>query len=134
MSAVLGTQAYKQYFGFPKSYRQGAITAAMPAGSLASSLLSSFISDRFGRKVALQISCILWIIGSVIQCAAQNVGMLCAGRVIAGFCVGIASATVPVYQVRLTCFAFLPRSFVANCYGISPRLLPKRSVVESSGK
>ncbi|KAH6981728.1 general substrate transporter [Ilyonectria sp. MPI-CAGE-AT-0026] len=101
MSGVLGTQAYKQYFGYPKSYRQGAITASMPAGSLVGSIMSSFIADRYSRKVALQISCILWIIGATIQTAAQNVGMLCTGRVIAGLCVGIASAIVPVYQSEI---------------------------------
>ena len=37
------------------------------------------------------------IIGSVITCAAQNMGMLIAGRVINGFSVGIESAQVPVY-------------------------------------
>ncbi|KAI1387353.1 general substrate transporter [Hypoxylon trugodes] len=97
MSGVLGTSAYKRYFDNPVSYRQGGITAAMPAGSLVGSLASSFIADKFSRKVALQVACILWIIGSTIQCAAQNIGMLCTGRVIAGLCVGIASSIVPVY-------------------------------------
>lgn len=84
MSGVLGTQAYVRYFDNPVSYTQGAITASMPAGSLVGALGSSFVADRFSRKVALQISCVLWIIGAIIQCAAQNRGMLCAGRVIAG--------------------------------------------------
>ncbi|KAK1754255.1 general substrate transporter [Echria macrotheca] len=101
MSGVLGTQAYKQYFGHPVSYTQGAITAAMPAGSLVGSLTSSFLADRFSRKVALQFSCILWIIGSILMCASQNVGMLCVGRVICGLCVGIASSIVPVYQSEI---------------------------------
>ncbi len=101
MSGVLGTEAYKRYFGNPQSYRQGAITASMPAGSLAGSLVSSFIADRYSRKGAIQFSCLLWIIGSVIQCASQNIGMLCAGRVIAGLCVGIASSIVPVYQSEI---------------------------------
>ncbi|KAJ2974773.1 hypothetical protein NUW58_g8548 [Xylaria curta] len=96
MSGVLGTEAYKNYFGHPVSYTQGGITASMPAGSLVGSLVSSFIADRFSRKVAIQVSCVLWVIGSIIQCAAVNVGMLCAGRVIAGLCVGIASSVVPV--------------------------------------
>ncbi|KAH8666492.1 MFS sugar transporter-like protein [Xylariales sp. PMI_506] len=101
MSGVLGTEAYKRYFGNPVSYTQGAITASMPAGSLVGSLGSSFIADRFSRKVALQVSCVLWIFGSIIQCASQNIGMLCAGRVIAGLCVGIASSIVPVYQAEI---------------------------------
>ncbi|KAI1743137.1 general substrate transporter [Xylaria scruposa] len=101
MSGVLGTEAYKNYFHNPVSYRQGAITASMPAGSLVGSLVSSFIADRFSRKVAIQVSCLLWIIGSIIQCTSINVGMLCAGRVIAGLCVGIASSIVPIYQSEI---------------------------------
>ncbi|KAK6083969.1 glucose transporter [Seiridium cupressi] len=101
MSGVLGTQAYIRYFDNPVSYRQGGITCSMPAGSLVGSLVSSFIADKYSRKVALQVSCVLWIIGATIQCAAHNVGMLCAGRVIAGLCVGIASSIVPVYQSEI---------------------------------
>ncbi|KAI1488305.1 general substrate transporter [Biscogniauxia mediterranea] len=101
MSGVLGTEAYKRFFGHPVSYRQGGITASMPAGSLVGSLASSFIADKFSRKVALQVACVLWILGSIIQCAANGVGALCAGRVVAGLCVGIASSIVPVYQAEI---------------------------------
>ncbi|KAK0377004.1 high-affinity glucose transporter [Colletotrichum limetticola] len=101
MSGVLGTGAYKRYFGNPTSYRQGGITASMPAGSLVGSLVSSFIADKYSRKVALQFSCVLWTIGAILQCASVNVGMLCVGRVIAGMCVGIASSIVPVYQSEI---------------------------------
>ncbi|KAF9873299.1 MFS glucose [Colletotrichum karsti] len=79
----------------------GGITAAMPAGSLAGSLVSSFIADKYSRKIALQFSCLLWTLGAILQCASVNVGMLCAGRVIAGMCVGIASSIVPVYQSEI---------------------------------
>ena len=64
MSGVLGTNGYKNYFGHPKSYTQGYITAAMPFGSIFGTLSSSFFSDRFSRKVAIQVCCLLWIIGS----------------------------------------------------------------------
>jgi len=33
--------------------------------------------------------------------AAQNIGMLCLGRVICGLCVGMASSIVPVYQSEI---------------------------------
>ncbi|KAK4100582.1 MFS sugar transporter-like protein [Parathielavia hyrcaniae] len=101
MSGVLGTQAYKRYFNNPVSYAQGGITAAMPAGSLLGSLVSSFIADKYSRKVALQFSCVLWILGSILMAAAQNIAMLCVGRVICGLCVGIASSIVPVYQSEI---------------------------------
>ncbi|KAL3956136.1 hypothetical protein ACCO45_008982 [Purpureocillium lilacinum] len=54
MSGVLGTQAYKRFFGYPTSYTQGAITASMPAGSLVGALASSITADRLSRKAALQ--------------------------------------------------------------------------------
>lgn len=84
MSGVLGTRAYQNYFNNPVSYAQGGITASMPAGSLVGSLGSSFIADKYSRKFALQVACILWVIGAIIQCASVNRGMLCAGRVIGG--------------------------------------------------
>lgn len=65
MSGVLGTQAYKRYFGGPKSYRQGGITCAMPFGSLVGALASSFIADKYSRRTAIQIASIFWIIGSM---------------------------------------------------------------------
>lgn len=59
MSGVLGTQAYKKFFDDPVSFAQGAITASMPAGSLVGSLGSSFLADRYSRKFALQVACVL---------------------------------------------------------------------------
>ncbi|KAK6330453.1 MFS sugar transporter [Orbilia brochopaga] len=101
MSGVLGTQAYIRYFHNPLGYRQGGISCAMPAGSFAGSAASSFIADRFSRKACLQASCIIWTLGAIIQAASINVGMLIAGRIIAGFSVGMASSMVPVYQSEI---------------------------------
>ncbi|KAL2062853.1 hypothetical protein VTL71DRAFT_5925 [Oculimacula yallundae] len=101
MSGVLGTQAYKRYFGGPKSYRQGGITCAMPCGSLVGALASSFIADKYSRRTSIQIASIFWIVGSIIQCLSINIGMLVVGRLIAGICVGIASSICPVYQAEI---------------------------------
>lgn len=101
MSGVLGTPAYINYFHNPQGAKQGAITSAMPAGSLLGSLVSSPLGDYLGRKKAIQIGSILWILGSIIQTASQTVGMLVVGRIISGICVGITSTLVPVYQSEL---------------------------------
>lgn len=101
MSGVLGTNAYKNYFNHPLGTRQGGITAAMPAGSLVGSLISSYLGDYFSRKIAIQVGGVIWVIGSIIQACSQNVPMLIVGRVIAGICVGITSSLVPVYQSEI---------------------------------
>jgi MFS family permease len=101
MSGVLGTSAYTNYFQVHGSYRQGGITASMPFGSLFGALCSSFIADRYSRKVAIQIASLFWIAGSALQTAANGIALLVLGRFIAGICVGIASSVVPVYQAEI---------------------------------
>lgn len=73
----------------------------MPVGSFAGSILSSAVADTWSRKAAIQTSCLLWVLGSSIQCGAVGIPMLCVGRAVSGLCVGIASSIVPVYQAEI---------------------------------
>ncbi|THH31071.1 hypothetical protein EUX98_g3119 [Antrodiella citrinella] len=102
MSAVLNNNAYKNQFGNPGSNAQGAIVAAMPAGSLVGALIVSYLADKIGRKKSIIISGWVWVVGSILQCAAVDRGMLVVGRVISGLAVGLASASVPLYQSEIT--------------------------------
>jgi MFS family permease len=61
----------------------------MSAGSFAGALAAGFLSDHIGRKRSIQVAALIWIVGSMITCSAQNVTQLVAGRVINGFSVGI---------------------------------------------
>ncbi|KAI9731008.1 MAG: hypothetical protein M1834_005469 [Cirrosporium novae-zelandiae] len=115
MSAIIVTPQYKCYFNQgsvtagtddtypyptcagPNSDVQGGITASMAGGSWLGALVSGILSDRLGRKKAIMIGSCIWLIGSTIICASQNIPMLIVGRIINGFCVGICSAQVPVY-------------------------------------
>lgn len=73
----------------------------MPAGSLIGALCSSFLADRLSRKVAIQIAAIIWCVGAIFQAAANGIPLLCVGRVVGGFAIGICSAIVPVYQSEI---------------------------------
>lgn len=73
----------------------------MPGGSFLGALISGYLTDKLGRRRAIQVGCFIWIIGSIISCAAQNIGMLIVGRFINGLSVGICSAQVPVYVTEL---------------------------------
>jgi MFS family permease len=101
MSGVLGTPAYQHYFGRPAGTRQGGITASMPAGSLVGALSSSFLADRLSRRTAIQIAALVWIIGALLQTASNGVALLCIGRLVAGWAIGVCSAIVPVYQAEI---------------------------------
>lgn len=102
MSGVLSNDAYANTFGNPGPNAQGAIVASMPAGSLVGSLIVASLADKIGRKRVIILSGWIWVLGSILQCAAVNRGMLVAGRVISGIAVGLASATVPIYQSEIT--------------------------------
>lgn len=115
MSAQLGEQSYLCYFNQappgkdqsdgcqgPRSLVQGGIVASMAAGSWLGALISGPLSDRLGRKYSIMVGCIIWVIGSIIVCASQNIGMLIVGRIINGLCVGIQSAQVPVYIAEIS--------------------------------
>jgi MFS family permease len=56
--------------------------------------------DRFGRKFTIQLGAFLCIIGASLQAAAQNLPMILAGRILAGWAVGLMSMAVPVYQAE----------------------------------
>lgn len=102
MSGVLGTSAYKRYFQTPYSTTQGYITAAMPGGSLLGALASSFIADKYSRKIAIQVACVVFVCGAIVQCACNGRVMLVTGRTISGLGVGVASSVVPIYQSEIS--------------------------------
>nr|CAI5829236.1 unnamed protein product [Callosobruchus analis] len=68
-------------------------SAATPVGSL----LSGIFMDRFGRKVAMQISSTPLIVGWLIIGLAQNHILLLVGRLVAGISAGLAAAAGQVF-------------------------------------
>ncbi|KAK2783147.1 hypothetical protein FQN53_009336 [Emmonsiellopsis sp. PD_33] len=106
MSAIIGTEQYKTYFNSPDSVLQGGITACMAGGSLLGALFSSWTSDRRGRRDSLFIACIIWIIGSSLMSAVQNVAMLIVSRMINGFAVGMLTSQGPILIAEIS----LPRN------------------------
>lgn len=101
MSAWIDQPTYLEYFNHPDSNLQGGITASMSAGSFLGALCAGFLADKFGRRYALMVASVIWIIGAAIQCSSQNVGHLIAGRVVSGLSVGITSSQVCVYLAEL---------------------------------
>ncbi|KAF9947962.1 hypothetical protein BGZ70_002415 [Mortierella alpina] len=101
MSGVVGTARYQEYFNKPSSSLQGGIVASMAAGSFLGALLAGPLGDRISRKRTIMLAASIWIVGSILQCASVNVGMLIVGRIVNGVAVGLASMIVPVYQSEI---------------------------------
>ncbi|KAF9967100.1 hypothetical protein BGZ70_000134 [Mortierella alpina] len=101
MSGVVGTARYQEYFNHPSSSLQGGIVASMAAGSFAGALMAGPLGDKISRRRTIMLASLIWIVGSIIQCAAVNASMLIVGRIINGVAVGLASMIVPVYQSEI---------------------------------
>ncbi|ODQ78537.1 hypothetical protein BABINDRAFT_162744 [Babjeviella inositovora NRRL Y-12698] len=75
------------------------ITAVLSLGTFFGALLAPLLSDTVGRKWGIILStAVAFNIGTIIQIAATGIPLLCVGRAISGFGVGIISAVVPLYQ------------------------------------
>jgi sugar porter (SP) family MFS transporter len=73
------------------------IVAAVPAGALIGSILSSICSHRIGRKGSIIITAVLFIIGTLIAAAAPSTNILIIGRLLMGLAVGLSAMVAPMY-------------------------------------
>ena len=101
MSAIIGTKQYVNYFDNPHGVVQGAIGSALAAGSIVGSLFAGPLSDKVGRRDAIFVACFFWLAGTAIQVSCNGIGMLIAGRILNGICVGVTSSQVPVYLAEI---------------------------------
>ncbi|CAL8578158.1 hypothetical protein XPA_003960 [Xanthoria parietina] len=101
MSAIIGTPQYVDYFDDPHGVVQGAIGSALAAGSVVGALFAGTLSDKIGRRDAVFSACLWWLAGTAVQVACNGYGMLIAGRILNGVCVGITSSQVPVYLAEI---------------------------------
>jgi MFS family permease len=127
---VLTMDAFQHSFNLDKNSSdfanlQGNIVSVLQAGCFFGAMASFYVSDTFGRKWALILADIIFIIGSVVQttCAIGTTSLtqLYIGRVIGGFGVGLISAVVPTYIGENA-----PRAIRGRCIGCMvsfPRLL-----------
>lgn len=60
-------------------------------------LTAGLTSDRYGRKSAIYIGCVLFTIGAMLQACAFSIAQMIVGRLVVGFGVGSAAMVVPIY-------------------------------------
>ena len=80
-------EAYFDHVGTDKTKANllGLLTNMFTIGSILSMFAVPWITDRYGRKPCIIAGCVFMIFGCIINTAAQNYGMFCAGRFILGF-------------------------------------------------
>jgi SP family myo-inositol transporter-like MFS transporter 13 len=73
------------------------ITSITSGGAFIGAIAAGLTADRFGRKGAIYMGCILFIVGAVLQACAYSLAQMTVGRLVVGFGVGSAAMIVPLY-------------------------------------
>jgi sugar porter (SP) family MFS transporter len=92
---------WTDYFNDPQGSRLGLLTALYSIGSIASLPVVPFISDRFGRKMAIIIGCIIMIVAGSVQASAQSLSAFEGGRFFMGFGNSMAQLSSPLLLTEL---------------------------------
>ncbi|PSN72473.1 general substrate transporter [Corynespora cassiicola Philippines] len=110
ISGVLAMNYFKQEFGQPSdsadayngllysSWQKSLIVSILSAGTFFGALFAGGLADWIGRRSTVIAGCFVFSAGVVLQVASTAVGLLVAGRLIAGFGVGFVSAIIILYM------------------------------------
>lgn len=81
---------------------QGNIVSILQGGAFFGALFGAPMEDRLGRKIALMIGSVIFIIGGVVQTACfGSLDQFYVGRFVAGFGVGVMSMVCPTYASEI---------------------------------
>jgi SP family galactose:H+ symporter-like MFS transporter len=86
----------KKDFGL-STFPQELVVSMVLAGATIGALSGGRLADRFGRRLTLIGTSLIFVAGAIICAAAPSLSVLVAGRVVVGLGIGLASTTVPVY-------------------------------------
>lgn len=79
------------------TFPQELVVSMVLAGATLGALSGGKLADRFGRRLTLLATSLIFVAGAIVCAAAPSLAALVAGRVVVGLGIGLASTTVPVY-------------------------------------
>ncbi|KIX04788.1 uncharacterized protein Z518_05659 [Rhinocladiella mackenziei CBS 650.93] len=77
------------------------ITSLCSGGAFIGAIIAGLTADKYGRKVAIYVGCVLFVIGAVLQAAAYTIAQMSVGRLVVGLGVGSAAMVVPMYVAEI---------------------------------
>ncbi|KAI6796700.1 putative glucose transporter rco-3 [Hortaea werneckii] len=77
------------------------ITSILSAGTFFGAIIAGDVADIIGRKWTIIVGCLIYIVGVVLQVATNGLGLIVAGRLVAGLGVGFESAIVILYMSEI---------------------------------
>jgi MFS family permease len=99
IAEVVASDSFKTLFlQQDANSRSGTVVALFTGGCFTGALGAGF-SDRLGRRGTILMACCIFVVGGTIQTAGVTIGMLYAGRFIAGIGVGFLTVCAPSFDL-----------------------------------
>jgi MFS transporter, SP family, solute carrier family 2 (myo-inositol transporter), member 13 len=83
------------------SSEQELITSITSGGAFIGAVIAGLTGDKMGRKFAIYLGCVVFVIGAVLQAAAFSLAQMTVGRLVVGFGVGSAAMIIPLYIAEI---------------------------------
>lgn len=80
---------------------QSLTTSILSAGTFFGAIIAGDLADFIGRRLTIIIGCGIFCVGGILEVASTGLGVMVAGRLIAGFGVGFISAIVILYMSEI---------------------------------
>ncbi|ANB14501.1 hypothetical protein AWJ20_2094 [Sugiyamaella lignohabitans] len=78
------------------------ITSSTSLFALMGSIFAGISADRYGRKVLIAVSCVVFILAALVMALSMSLAWLVLGRSLVGLAVGVASTIVSVYIAEIS--------------------------------
>jgi MFS family permease len=113
------------------------IVSILSAGTFFGALIAGDVAEKIGRKWTVICGCWIYAVGITIQLltgvGGSALGIIVAGRLIAGFGVGFESAIVILYMSEIvSCPLLALRTFSTNWLNSAPRQSEELSSVATN--
>lgn len=82
-------------------WKASLIVSILSAGTFFGAIIAGDLADHFGRRTTIMAGCVVFAVGVVLQIASHGLGLLVAGRLVAGFGVGFVSAIIILYMSEI---------------------------------
>ncbi|KUI61603.1 High-affinity glucose transporter [Cytospora mali] len=100
-SVVASDSFVDKFLSVDSSTRSGTVVALFTAGAFFGAFAAGF-TDPLGRRGTLVLGALLFIVGGILQTAAEVIAMLYVGRILAGFGIGILVEVIPIFQAEIS--------------------------------